>query len=173
MRTWLPQVLAFAALAHGSTSAAAGTHCLPSEKIIFNCEFLKSKKLASVCASKNLTKTEGYLQYRFGKPGKLELVYPATRNRTQQQFYWNQLHPYQSFINELSFKSGNYLYTVAGYGISEELNGIPGGADFGQVEITKVPSNDQPKTLKCDAYTQEGMWDLGAVVNEAEALIVR
>ncbi|WMJ08867.1 hypothetical protein [Nitrosomonas sp. sh817] len=54
---------------------AAGSHCQPHEQIIFSCSL--GKKTVSVCASKDLSADNGYLQYRFGQPGRIELNLPA------------------------------------------------------------------------------------------------
>lgn len=52
------------------------THCKPDERVVFSCPF-KHGKTASLCASADLTKTTGTLQYRYGVIDKTpELVYP-------------------------------------------------------------------------------------------------
>lgn len=52
------------------------THCAPDERVVFSCPF-KHGKTASLCASADLTKTTGTLQYRYGVVGKKpELVFP-------------------------------------------------------------------------------------------------
>lgn len=51
--------------------------CQSDEKLIFGCEI--GNKLVSLCASDHMTKTTGYAQYRFGLPGKVELIYPASK----------------------------------------------------------------------------------------------
>lgn len=53
---------------------AAESHCRAQEHIIFSCSV--GKKTVSVCASADLSATTGYLQYRFGPKGALELVFP-------------------------------------------------------------------------------------------------
>ena len=52
------------------------THCTSNERVVFSCPF-KHGKTASLCASPDLSKTTGTLQYRYGVVGKApELVYP-------------------------------------------------------------------------------------------------
>ena len=53
---------------------AAESHCRAHERIIFSCSL--GKKTVSVCASDDLSATSGYLQYRFGQKGALELAFP-------------------------------------------------------------------------------------------------
>src|SRR5258706_2400818 len=55
--------------------------CAKDERLIFSCPVKRAAKIVSVCASKDLTNDHGYLQYRFGVPGKIELAYPQDRQR--------------------------------------------------------------------------------------------
>src|SRR5262249_11408484 len=63
--------------------------CATSEKIIFSCPVKRPAKIVSLCASKDLTSDRGYLQYRFGLPGKVELEFPKDRTATQQKFQYS------------------------------------------------------------------------------------
>jgi hypothetical protein len=54
--------------------------CLPTEVTVFACR--TGKKMVSVCAGKDSTKTTGMLQYRFGMPDSsepLEMMWPESR----------------------------------------------------------------------------------------------
>ena len=51
------------------------TLCAKDERVIFACVLKQPAKIVSVCASKNVTSETGYLQYRFGLPGKVELEF--------------------------------------------------------------------------------------------------
>lgn len=55
--------------------------CAPEEEIVFSCA--ASGKRISICASRDASPTQGYLQYRYGKPfapsDSLELSLPETR----------------------------------------------------------------------------------------------
>lgn len=55
--------------------------CAADETIIFNCATKPAGKIVSLCASKDLTKDKGYLQYRFGLPSKVELEFPEKREQ--------------------------------------------------------------------------------------------
>jgi hypothetical protein len=62
-------------------AAAAGpapSLCESAEDILFSCH--AGKKIISICASKDLARDRGYLQYRFGLPAKIELSVPADRS---------------------------------------------------------------------------------------------
>ncbi|MBX3617541.1 hypothetical protein [Nitrosomonas sp.] len=59
---------------------AAETLCKQQEQVIFSCSL--SKKTVSVCASKDFSVSNGYLQYRFGQKGNIELNLPAVPQST-------------------------------------------------------------------------------------------
>ena len=61
---------------------AIESHCSELEQTIFSCSV--GKKIVSVCASKDISPTSGYLQYRFGKKGAPELVFPASTEPSQR-----------------------------------------------------------------------------------------
>jgi hypothetical protein len=63
--------------------------CAPDERIIFSCPTEESAKILSLCASKDLTSDSGYLQYRYGPPGKIEFEYPKDRKGTQEKFQYS------------------------------------------------------------------------------------
>jgi hypothetical protein len=55
---------------------ATESHCSNDEQTVFSCSL--GEKIVSVCASKVLSPTGGYLQYRFGKKNAPELIFPAS-----------------------------------------------------------------------------------------------
>ena len=90
--------LAISVCACSHPSGAVGTHCANDETIIFNCSV--GKKIVSVCASKNVSAASGYLQYRFGRKGSPELIYPE-----------NKLPPAANIqANTLTFAGGGGAY---------------------------------------------------------------
>lgn len=110
--------------------------CTETERSLYACTM--GKKLLSICASNDLSKSAGYLQYRFGRIDHLELQYPIEK-----------LHPRGLF--SLSFAGGGakasfarlqffnfghkytvIVYSSAGddwaYGV--EIKGPTGGARY-------------------------------------------
>ena len=89
--------------------------CSASEQIIFACTV--GKKLLSICGSKELTPTVGYLQYRFGRSkNNLELEFPQEKTHPSQWFRFGS--PFQgakSSVSELQFRHSNYRYTVSAF----------------------------------------------------------
>ena len=85
-----------------------GSLCESTEKIVFNCSIEKANKIVSLCSSKELTNDRGYLQYRFGLPGKIELEFPKQREQTQSAFKYSHYFRAQFDQTEISFTSNNY-----------------------------------------------------------------
>lgn len=72
-------------VAFAQSKPVVATHCKPDERIVFSCPF-KPGKTASLCASSDLTKTTGTLQYRYGVVGKKpELMFPDLEERTVER----------------------------------------------------------------------------------------
>jgi hypothetical protein len=64
-----------AVLAGWLPAAAASALCNAPEQTLFGCS--TGSKRVAVCASADLTAASGRLQYRFGRPGAVELATPA------------------------------------------------------------------------------------------------
>ncbi len=90
----------------------AATLCEKNEKVIFSCGMKKSARILSLCSSKELDKQKGYVQYRFGLPGKIELEYPADRKSTQSAFrYSRYTRPLVTYL-ALRFETNGYKYSI-------------------------------------------------------------
>ena len=98
-----------------SAYADATSHCGESEQIIFSCQIRDSSKVLSLCASKDLSDSSGYLQYRFGKLNEIELEYPADRKDSQKQFLYRHYFRYQVDETEISFVNQGHEYTIYSY----------------------------------------------------------
>jgi hypothetical protein len=72
----VPRGFALLALALSSSHAFAAepTLCKADELVVFSCS--TGARIASVCASKDISKTGGFLQYRFGRTDGVELAFP-------------------------------------------------------------------------------------------------
>jgi hypothetical protein len=163
-----PSLIIFFCLASGIASAA--TLCHPDESVVYSCKIKGSSKIASVCSSLNFDRDKGYLQYRFGAPGRIELIYPKSKIGSQKLFFWRELRPYHSSVRELTFKSGPYFYTLSAYDVSEELNDIKGGAQLGDLVVEKTGGSGDVRSLKCAAFP-EGKFNLFGVVEDGDDLI--
>ena len=100
---------------------AVESHCAIDETIIFNCN--TGKKIVSVCASKTISATTGYLQYRFGPKGSPDLVYPETKVHPNPDVQANTLTFAGGGGAYIRFTRGRYgyvVYTALGRGWGEK-----------------------------------------------------
>jgi hypothetical protein len=86
------------------------TMCYSHEEIYFSCPV--GGKIISVCASGNISPKNGYVQYRFGRPGKPELEFPADSNPPGHRFSISDFYGGNINSVHLKFRSGGYDYVV-------------------------------------------------------------
>jgi hypothetical protein len=90
--------------------------CAGTERIVFSCLTKRAgrspAKIVSLCASRDLTKEQGYLQYRFGLAQKVELEFPSSRTGTQPQFQYTHYMRYQVDLTEINFAIDGYQYQI-------------------------------------------------------------
>jgi len=111
----LARLPAFFLLATSLSASAVGTLCLAHEQALFDCPLDEATRLA-VCASPTLTAQAGYLQFRYGAPGRLQAAWPeAGTPRTSISkgglLYDGKLGHYLRFDVE---REGYVLFTVPG-----------------------------------------------------------
>ena len=83
------------------------TLCERGERIAWSCR--AGRRTISVCASPRISATAGYIQYRIGRPGRLELQHPATRVHPRGRFRYS-LAPNGN--TSLEFDTGGHTYAV-------------------------------------------------------------
>jgi hypothetical protein len=143
-----------------SNVCEADSLCKTTEKVIFSCTVQNGKKILSICSSTKLTKTEGYLQYRFGAKSKIELVYPSTTKDTQEKFSLRYLRGSEGAGGELSFENYEYEYTVSTSHAYDNNSVNPEGVS-GYVQITKKgKSPSQYNLIKCDGVPDGDLYNL-------------
>lgn len=86
--------------------------CAADERVIFSCVLRQPAKTVSMCASKDLTNEKGYLQYRFGMPGKIELEFPKDRTSTPPQFEYSHYFRARVDMTEINFTVNGVSYSV-------------------------------------------------------------
>ena len=84
---------------------------LNKEIISYTCE-LVNHKMVSVCASRNLTAETGYIVYRYGLPGNIELAYPKELRNPVGLFFYSNIWAQLGGQTSLSFFNKPYRYTV-------------------------------------------------------------
>ena len=94
--------------------------CQANEQTIWSCAVATKNKTASVCASKDLAEDTGYVQYRFGSVGKIELEFPKERKDSQKAFkYSRYTRPLVTMLT-LSFENSGVFYEIHDDDNSEE-----------------------------------------------------
>jgi hypothetical protein len=93
-------------------SLAPTSLCTKDEKVVFSCPLRRSTKIVSLCSSQKLTKDAGYLQYRFGVPGKIELEFPDVRDESLKAFRYSHYFRAKVDSTEVSFSRNGYTYAV-------------------------------------------------------------
>ncbi len=89
-----------------------GTLCSDDEDIYFSCP-LQGGKTVSVCATGNSKPTAGSVQYRYGVPGNIEMVYPKNATPPKGKFFVVDASEGSVNLNIIKFKSGAYTYLVS------------------------------------------------------------
>lgn len=137
----------------------ANSLCAKDERIIFSCPVKKPAKIVSLCASKNLTADQGYLQYRFGLPGKVELEFPKERTGTQQKFQYTHYFRAQVDLTEISFSNNGYEYQI-----TDDYNGEEKPAISIQGIMVTAPGKPKEVSLACRTKPKADYSDLQAVL---------
>lgn len=88
-----------------------GALCSAEEGIYFSCP-LTGGKTVSVCAQGNNKPAAGYVQYRYGVPGKIEMVYPQNNVPPKNKFFVVNASEGSVNLNIIKFKKGPYTYLV-------------------------------------------------------------
>jgi len=139
------------------------TLCDRNERVIFSCPVKRPAKIVSVCASKDLTSDRGYLQYRFGLPGKIELEFPKERTGTQTKFQYTHYFRAQFDLTEISFNVNGYEYQV-----TDDYNGEEKPAQTTQGVSVTAPGKPREVTFVCRTKPKANYADLQAVLSSAQ-----
>jgi hypothetical protein len=133
--------------------------CAKDERIIFSCPVKRPANIVSICASKDLTSERGYLQYRFGLPGKIELEYPKDRTGTQQKFHYTHYFRAQFDMTEIAFTIDGYEYSVF-----NDYNGEEKPAISSQGVSVTAPGKPKEVSFVCRTKPTADYSDLQAVL---------
>lgn len=92
--------------------------CENGETVLFSCD--TGKKQIALCASDNLSKQNGYVQYRAKRNGKYELVYPSSKIHPRGQFFESTMLWAHDDEQRVYFQNGEYLYLLYDRSFSED-----------------------------------------------------
>jgi hypothetical protein len=141
-----------------ASAYAVPTLCLSDEQAIFSCH-TATKKIISVCASKELAPDHGYLQYRFGTPDKIEVSVPADRSISPANSALSGTLVFSGGGGDyLRFKAGDYdyvVYTAIGKGWGEK-DGV--AIEKNGKRLSHVSCKDEPvSNLGVDFSSKAGL----------------
>lgn len=97
---------------HPAVKAQQGL-CQADEDVVFTCN-LKSRRTVSICASKPLDSQHGHVQYRFGKPGRIDIALPTAKTDAawRQNVLAKRLRYSAGGGNYLRFNQPPFSYVV-------------------------------------------------------------
>ena len=143
-----------------TTALQRNTLCAKDERVIFACVLRRPAKIVSVCASKDLTRETGYVQYRFGLPARIELEYPKDRNGTQQKFEYTHYMRALVDLNEINFSIDGVDYSVV-----DDYNGEEKPPQSLEGLTINWPNTNRKEVrYNCRTTPKTDYTDLGAVL---------
>jgi hypothetical protein len=134
----------------------APTLCTKEETDYLSCPTGGGKKILSVCGNVG-GDGGGWLQYRFGKPGKIELAFPQEKRDSLRKFEGNFFNPREqpSEMSDLRFISGKALYSV---GLDRSNHTYYGSVDVQLGKTKRV-------AIACDAVDGPRYFDIFRALN--------
>ncbi|MBK6973025.1 MAG: hypothetical protein IPH26_08770 [Sterolibacteriaceae bacterium] len=86
--------------------------CLRDERTVFSCPLENDSRVVSLCGSRDLGEGAGYLQYRFGRSGNVELEFPRQRPDSWKAFRYSRYSRFQVDRFSVSFSIRDHTYTL-------------------------------------------------------------
>ena len=141
------------ALTGAPQAQAQASLCSATEQVVFACRVKPSNKLVSLCA-RDLGGKAASLQYRFGRPGQLELVHPKPAAGSLAQFRYSHYGRYRVDRTEVRFENQG-----VGYAVYFNYEGDEGNDRYlGGVTVTRtVNGNDTEVDLPCTGTVRSNL----------------
>jgi heat shock protein HslJ len=134
--------------------------CGTDEQIIFSCRLKRPARIVSLCASPDLQRDQGYLQYRFGLPRRIELEYPEERQGTQKWFEYTHYFRFEVDLTEINFSiEGNRYQIFHAYNGEEKPRVI-------QYGVTITPPTRESVSYHCRTKPKADYSKLDVVLRE-------
>jgi len=117
----------------GTVQAAETGHCGSGETSWFNAAVEGTGKMVSICGSASLDAAGAWLDYRFGKPGNVELQFPGDHANSLSAFTIRRYTRPGTTYLKLDFTNGGYTYAI--------LEGFEAGSDPESTATLRVRRN--------------------------------
>lgn len=137
----------------GAAPAKPATLCATTEKTAFGCA-ITDGRLLSVCTSPDFAEGVGWIEYRFGRPDRVELVYPSTREKTWQAFRYTRYTRPQFTELTLRFDNGGYGYVL------QTASGDDDGTPISSAGLQVTKDGKIVSELKCVAGFTDALMSL-------------
>ena len=142
-------------LAYCNNAYSAESHCKNESQIIFNCHIENSRKVLSVCLY-NRGQNEQYLQYLFGQPGNVELLFPKQKDIKEHQFIFERQYSRNAGWREydLNFEIAHNKYNLY-WMESSKTDGVALETPEINSGINVSTSSGKSIVFKCDSNVIE------------------
>jgi len=139
-----------------SGAANSQSHCGVGETDYFSCETSTKRKVASICG--NIREEENtatsWLQYRFGRLEKIELIYPNNKSGSLKKFEANNFIKYGTV--SIRFINGDALFDLT---VSTDHE-VDGEKIAGSSGITVTLNKDRYFNIPCKKVTADRLTSL-------------
>jgi hypothetical protein len=149
-----------ATLSQTKSALRPNTLCAKDERVIFSCPVKRPARIVSLCSSQELTSGKGYVQYRFGLPGRIELAYPKDRSGSQSKFRYTHYFRAQVDLTEISFTVNGYQYQI-----TDDYNGEEKPAQSLQGVSVTAPGKSNQVSFLCRTKPKTDYTDLELVLS--------
>ena len=122
--------VALCAMQVSATETANASLCRAGEHQYFSCHIQGSAKVASLCGNVDLSSLDrttifnerdtAYLQYRFGTPINIEMMYPKQGRNSFKKFGGSNIRNYFGALQEVTFSVGKYRYSVSSEAFAQD-----------------------------------------------------
>lgn len=130
--------------------------CAKEERVLWSCEIKGQGKQASICGSKELDQSRGYVQYRFERLEKIEMEFPRERINTQSRFvYFRYTRPRVTHL-ALKFENEGATYIIYQDDNSEEGTFV----NEATINVRPAGANAKERTLRCRMPTSGTLMSL-------------
>ncbi|MBU1247405.1 MAG: hypothetical protein KKB70_01800 [Proteobacteria bacterium] len=129
---------------------------------MFACKMAKNHKMLSVCASSGFHGVDGYVQYRYGTLGKIEMQYPQEQVFTQDTFRMSRYTRSLVALVDLRFKVKD-----VGYSVYDDYNAESGQDEYDSGIRVTLPDGREVD-IKCGPEVERNLYTIEEFIPTVE-----